>query len=246
MSSEQVAQVSEATTDIPPPAYAEASSPAPPHIPPTNFLAISRRMGEVKDTFVLDPALRVPHTDDQPHLSLSTLMGEVAAEVYVVGSAAHPTGGGKTRMVVTSTIGTANLQLASRPAPRHASIPRAPISVSVNARGGEANLLLPRSFRGPLRISITIGMVELSAALRAVTTIFGDERMFVGACTQAELEGVWDGDEAVVYSKLGNVYVGYEGEAFKGKSTRTGHGKVKRSDGLVISAVRFDSESVVQ
>ncbi|KAJ7664283.1 hypothetical protein B0H17DRAFT_1211291 [Mycena rosella] len=225
-------------TDIPPPAYEPASvapSGAPPHIQPANFIAISRRFGEVKDTFVLDPTLRVPHAmrvppmrvrharrvrramrggNGQMHLSLSALMGEVSAEVYVVSSETPQSG--KTRMVATSIMGTIRLQL-------HAPAPRAPISVYISARMGEANLLLPRSFRGPLRISVTLGEVEMSAALRIMTTTFGDGRVFVGAWTQGELEeGVWAGDEAVVDSKLGSVYVGYDDEDLKATTSRVG------------------------
>ncbi|KAJ7485425.1 hypothetical protein FB451DRAFT_1229725 [Mycena latifolia] len=213
-SSEPVVRKTTVTdSDVPPPAYYEPlHSGAPPHIKPANFISISRRLGEVKDTFVLDPTLRVPHSmrahNDKMHLSLSAFMGEVNAEVYVVGSEAPQSD--KTRMEVYSTMGTIKLQL-------HAPERRAPISVNVSARMGEATLSLPRSFRGPLRISATLGEVEMSAALREATTKFGDGRMFVGTWTKAELEeGVWAGDEAVVDSKLGSVYVEYDDEKKKG------------------------------
>ncbi|KAJ7153536.1 hypothetical protein C8R43DRAFT_885468, partial [Mycena crocata] len=183
---------------------------APPHIKPANHIVISRRLGELKGTFVLDPSLRVPHPmrarDETLHLSLSALLGEVAAVIYVVPSALGSLPSDRTRMEVTSTLGTTRLEL-------HAPQPRAPISVSVSARLGEATLLLPRSFRGPLRISVALGEVEMSAALRAVTTKFGDGRMFVGEWTKEELEeNMWAGDEAVVNSQLGTVYVGYDTE----------------------------------
>ncbi|KAJ6595712.1 hypothetical protein DFH09DRAFT_1135385 [Mycena vulgaris] len=208
LSSEPVARETTVTDSVPPPAYEPRFNNAPHHITAANFISISRRLGEVNDTFVLDPTLRVPHVmralNDKVHLSLSAFMGEVIAEVYIVGSEALQDG--KTRMEVTSTLGTVKLQL-------HAPEPRAPLYVSVSARLGEASLLLPRSFRGPLRVLLTLGEVEMSAALRAATTTFGDSRMFVGPWTEGELEqGVWAGDEAVVDSKLGGVYVGYEVE----------------------------------
>ncbi|KAJ6595713.1 hypothetical protein DFH09DRAFT_145607 [Mycena vulgaris] len=208
LSSEPVARETTAADSVPPPAYEPRFNNAPRHITAANFISISRRLGEVNDTFVLDPTLRVPHVmrtlNDKVHLSLSAFMGEVIAEVYIVGSEALQDG--KTRMEVTSTLGTVKLQL-------HAPEPRAPLYVSVSARLGEASLLLPRSFRGPLRVFLTLGEVEMSAALRAATTTFGDGRMFVGPWTEGELEeGVWAGDEAVVDSKLGSVYVGYDDE----------------------------------
>ncbi|KAJ7602371.1 hypothetical protein DFH06DRAFT_947608, partial [Mycena polygramma] len=128
-------------------------------IKPSNYISLTRRFGEVKGTFVLDPTLQPPSMqvpNNKLHLSLSALMGEVAAVVYVVGSEAASTS--KTRMEVTSTMGTTRLEI-------HAPDHRAPISVSVSARLGEASLSLPRSFRGPLNVSATLGEVAISAAL---------------------------------------------------------------------------------
>ncbi|KAJ7741426.1 hypothetical protein DFH07DRAFT_57452 [Mycena maculata] len=205
----------EAMTEIPPPAY-EAHSPVqpvasavPPHLKPANFIAITRRMGELKDTFVLDPTLVVPHAmrprNEYMHLSLSALLGEVAAVVYIVGSDGLPSGS-KTRMEVFSTMGATRLEL-------HAEEPRAPMAINMSARLGEASLLLPRSFRGPLRISVMLGEVELSPALRAATRSFGDGGLFVGDWRKGELEQeTWNGDEAVLDSKMGSVYVGYDDE----------------------------------
>ncbi|KAJ7126072.1 hypothetical protein C8R44DRAFT_780990 [Mycena epipterygia] len=200
--------------DIPPPAYETRPADglgAPPHIKPANYISIRRRMGELNDTFVLDPTLRVSTSmrprNDKMHLSLSALMGEVSAVVYVVGSGALPSD--RTCMEVYSFLGSTRLEL-------HAPEPRARICVNVSARMGESNLFLPRSFRGPLRISVALGEVEMSAALQAATTTFGDGRMFVGEWTQADMEeGVWTGDEAVVDSKLGTVHVGYEDDVKK-------------------------------
>jgi hypothetical protein len=84
--------------------------------------------------------------------------------------------------------------------------------VSVSARLGEANLLLPRSFRGPLRISATLGEVSLSKELRAATRTFGDGRMLVGTWKEEETDGAWTGDEAIVDAKMGSLHVGYEDE----------------------------------
>ncbi|KAJ6524548.1 hypothetical protein B0H19DRAFT_1200233 [Mycena capillaripes] len=197
-------------TDVSPPAYEPPRSIAPPHIKPANYISLTRRMGEVKGTFVLDPTLRLPHAmrppNDKMHFSVSALMGEVAAVVYVVGSESAPSS--KTCMEVTSTMGTTRLEI-------HALELRAPISVSVSARLGEATLLLPRSFRGPLHLSVTLGELTLSEALRAATVRFGD-RMFVGEWKEEELkQQVWPGDEAVVSSAFGSVYVGYADEKKK-------------------------------
>ncbi|KAJ6612646.1 hypothetical protein B0H10DRAFT_283248 [Mycena sp. CBHHK59/15] len=113
-------------------------------------------MGEVHGTFVLDPTLRVPQSmqarkPNKTHLRFSALMGEVSAEVYVVGAA--PSGSDKTRMEVSSTLGSVSLKL-------HAVEPRAPLMITVSARMGEVVLRLPRSFRGPLRLSTTMGTLS--------------------------------------------------------------------------------------
>ncbi|KAJ6478572.1 hypothetical protein C8R47DRAFT_1138877 [Mycena vitilis] len=196
--------------DASPPAYEPPQSIAPPDIKPSNYISLTRRLGEVKGTFVLDPTLHLPPSMQVPnnklHLSLSALMGEVAAVVYVVGSAAASTS--KTRMEVTSTMGTTRLEI-------HAPDHRAPISVSVSARLGEAILLLPRSFRGPLNVSATLGEITISSALRAGTVMFGD-RMFVGHWTEEEVkQKAWAGDEASISSSLGTVYVGYDDDEKK-------------------------------
>jgi len=195
-------------TDASPPAYEPPASIAPPNIKPSNYISLIRRFNEGQGTFVLDPTLRLPHAmlprNGKLHLSISAVMGDASAVVYVVGSESIPKGD-KTRMEVSSRMGTAKLIL-------HAPERRAPISVSVNTRLGEATLLLPRSFRGPIRLSNTLGEITLSEALRASTVSFGD-RMFVGHWTEEELkEKVWPGDEAVVDSALGTVYVGYNDE----------------------------------
>jgi len=195
-------------TDVSPPAYEPPRSIAPPDIKPANYISLIRRFSEVNGTFVLDPTLRLPHsmqprTNNKMHLSISALMGEARAVVYLVNSESLPSG--KTRMEVSSRLGSTKLVL-------HAPERRAPIHVSVNTRLGEATLLLPRSFRGPLYLSTTLGEISLSAALRAATVTFGD-RMFVGQWTEEEVkQKEWPGDEAHVDSALGSVYVGYDDE----------------------------------
>ncbi|KAF7326627.1 hypothetical protein MVEN_02599400 [Mycena venus] len=198
-------------TDVAPPAYEPPSSIAPPNIQPANYISLTPHFGEAKGTFVLDPTLLLPHSmrprSNKMHLSISTVMGEANAVVYVVGSESLPSGS-KTRMEVSSRMGTTKLVV-------HAPERRAPISVSINNRLGEATLLLPRSFRGPLRLSNTLGEITLSKALRAATVSFGD-RMFVGQWRDEELkEKVWPGDEAVVDSALGSIFVGYSDELKK-------------------------------
>lgn len=87
--------------------------------------------------------------------------------------------------------------------------------MNVDSRLGESTLLLPRSFRGPIRLSNTLGEITLSAALRAATVSFGD-RMFVGEWKEEEVkQKVWPGDELVVNSLLGSIYVGYNDEKTK-------------------------------
>ncbi|KAJ6463397.1 hypothetical protein C8R45DRAFT_841070, partial [Mycena sanguinolenta] len=180
---------------------------APPNIKPTNYISLTRRLGEVNGTFVLDPTLQIPLSLRNPlrskaHLNISVFMGEVEAVVYIVGSESLPSGD-KTRIEVSARMGTTKL---------HAPERRAPISVSVNSRLGETTLLLPRSFRGPLRQSNKLGEITLSPALKARAASFGN-RLFIGEWTEEEAKAkVWPGDEAVVDSALGSIYVGYSDE----------------------------------
>ncbi|KAJ7222527.1 hypothetical protein GGX14DRAFT_514210 [Mycena pura] len=199
--------------EAPPPAYEQPQVIAPPTIKAANYISVIRRLGEIKETFVLDPTLQLPlhmkPSNDKLHLNISALLGEVDADVYVVGTGTPQSG--KTRIRVSSTLGTTKLVLR---APHSQS--RAPMAVSVRAHLGEVNLLLPRSFRGPLRMSAALGDVTLSKGLRAASTKFGDNQMFVGEWSQAETgEAVWSGDEAHVESTMGTVYVGYDDETKK-------------------------------
>ncbi|KAJ7042775.1 hypothetical protein C8F04DRAFT_1074736 [Mycena alexandri] len=196
--------------DVAPPTYDSASSSiVPQHIRPANHISLKSHFGEVKDTFVLDPTLRIPHSmqprNKKLHFKLKTRMGEAHAVVYIVPSLAQPQG--KTRIEVSSRMGTAYLEL-------HAPEVRAPLSIKMSSRLGEATLLLPRSFRGPLRMSTKLGEATLSAGLRASSTIFGNGRVFVGEWRKDEEEKRgWDGDEAFVDSKLGTVHIQYNDEA---------------------------------
>ncbi|KAJ7222532.1 hypothetical protein GGX14DRAFT_664118 [Mycena pura] len=194
---------------LPLPAYEGSRLIAPPAIEAANRISVARWLGEIKETFVLDSALPVP-SNDKLHLDLSVLVGEVAAEVYVVGAGTAQND--KTRMWASTTLGKTKLVLHS-PQPQS----RAPIAVSVSVRVGEVILLLPRSFHGPLGISgPSVGEVTLSPDLRAASTKFGDSWFFIGEWAQPEGgEGrgaVWPGDEADVESMIGTVYMGYEDE----------------------------------
>ncbi|KAJ7160931.1 hypothetical protein C8R46DRAFT_356574 [Mycena filopes] len=200
---------SKALPDAPPPAYYDAST-APHHIKPANYISLKRSLGEVNETFVLDPSLRIPHSmrphGKKRHFRLVTRMGEARAVVHVVPSAVAAPEGKKTRIDVSSKLGTAYLEL-------HAPEVRAPLCINVSTRLGEATLLLPRSFRGPLRISTKLGEATLSPGLRAASTMFGDGRVFVGEWKREEEEKKgWAGDEAFVDSKLGAVYIQYNDE----------------------------------
>ncbi|KAJ7058187.1 hypothetical protein C8F01DRAFT_1085959 [Mycena amicta] len=200
-------------SDAPPAYEAPQSIPTPAHIKPTNYVSISRRAGEIKETFVLDPAMRLPQSmgstpsANQPHFELSGLMGVVNVEVFIVASSATPVGqGGKTRLRTWTSMGETKLTI-------HAPSRRAPLDISVRTSLGAAKLLLPRSFRGRLRMSTTLGEAKLSKELQAATTRFGNGLWFVGEWNQEEVdETVWPGDEAIVQTTMGEAFVGYDDE----------------------------------
>ncbi|KAK7014208.1 hypothetical protein R3P38DRAFT_3001705 [Favolaschia claudopus] len=210
--SEQAAAPAMVGEAVPPPAYELPQSLAPPGIPSSNFISITRRLSESKGVYVLDPTLRLPQSILRPryskaHLSISAVLGEASAEVYIVNSESMPHGS-RTRIEVSSAVGSTKLVL-------HAPDRRAPMSVSVSAHLGESTLLLPRSFRGPIRLSTTLGENTLSPALRAATVPVGN-RLFVGTWNDNELNSKeWTGDEATVVSTLGSVYVAYDDEVEK-------------------------------
>ncbi|KAJ7889953.1 hypothetical protein B0H14DRAFT_2691384 [Mycena olivaceomarginata] len=194
--SARLAAESESTATESPPAYEPPLFIAPTDIKPANYISLTPRFNGVKGTFVLDPTLRLPPSM-QPH-----------SDKLHLGISASLPSGSKTRMEVSSKMGSTKLVL-------HAPECRAPLTVNVDSRLGESTLLLPRSFRGPIRLSNTLGEITLSAALRAATVSFGD-RMFIGEWKEEEVkQKVWPGDELVVNSLLGSIYVGYNDEKTK-------------------------------
>nr|GAT48624.1 predicted protein [Mycena chlorophos] len=206
----------EVVEDGPPPAYDHPPSmqvvpqPVVPNIKPTNFVSISRRAGEIKETFVLDPTLQIPQSiaspapAGRPHFEATSIMGEVKTTIFVLGGTTQPDTIRKTRITTSSTMGETKLML-------HAPSVRAPLDISVRTSMGSAKVYLPRSFRGPLRISTTMGEVKLSKDLKDAGMKLGDGGWFIGQWSQGEAEAkTWPGDEATVQTTFGDVFVGYE------------------------------------
>ncbi|KAF7320864.1 F-box domain-containing protein [Mycena chlorophos] len=204
-----------AVDDVPPPAYDNPTpvqvvpQPDLPNIKPTNFVSISRRAGEIKETFVLDPTLQLPQSiaspapAGRPHFEATSIMGEVKTTIFVLGGTVQPNIR-KTRITTSSTMGETKLML-------HAPSVRAPLDISVRTSMGSAKVYLPRSFRGPLRISTTMGEVKLSKDLQDAGLKLGDGGWFIGQWSQGEAEAkTWPGDEATVQTTFGEVFVGYE------------------------------------
>ncbi|KAF7373506.1 hypothetical protein MSAN_00560500 [Mycena sanguinolenta] len=140
---------SDEQTDASPPAYEppQPHSIAPPNIKPTNYISLTRRLGEVNGTFVLDPTLQIPLSLRNPlrskaHLNISAFMGRLKPS-YTSSALESLPSGNKTRIEVSARMGSTKLVL-------HAPERRAPISVSVNSRFGGNNSVITALISRPI------------------------------------------------------------------------------------------------
>lgn len=91
---------------------------------------------------------------------------------------------------------------------------RNPFHLNVHAKDGHVQIHVPRSFHGPMGITVKDGSVQFSDQLSPLVTTLSEvkrkRRCFVGALPQSD--GAWTGDEVEIYAKDGHVDILYEDE----------------------------------
>ncbi|KAJ3563674.1 hypothetical protein NP233_g8788 [Leucocoprinus birnbaumii] len=211
----------------PPPTYASIQQATSSHqassVPgenPTNYISITRVHDSVKETVTLDPMLYVPPLllpplsqdevpGDRRHLRFESTHGSINATVKIV--PCFGPGKCKIRMFMRSTHGGISARILGKE-PRH------PFQLIANSANGNIVLRLPRSFQGPIMISLRHGSVKFSDEINQRLTTFGEangvRHCFVGDFSSwADSRKDWAGDEVVIEAKHGGVKIHYEDES---------------------------------
>jgi hypothetical protein len=169
----------------------------------------------------------------KPNIDLAVTFGGIDAEIKVLpmlGSAEQCANGQCTAAAAT------RLLSSHAPCPRQSGLeasttsgnvtlhidaaPTAHFSVRASSTFGQICIFLPRTFHGPLTITSSLGAPVLSSELKRVCTPISEvgsgRRWFVGDV------GIWHersehGDEALLRTSWGRVWVGYAGEEEEAK-----------------------------
>ncbi|KAF7761902.1 hypothetical protein Agabi119p4_9894 [Agaricus bisporus var. burnettii] len=188
---------------------------------PTNFYSVCRGHDKVKETVTIDPNLYTPPSlllpmspdeteETRKHVRLESIHGSVNATVNIV-----PVLRGekcKIRMFMRSSHGGVFARI-NGPESRH------PFQLVAHSTYGSVTLRLPRSFEGPIMISLRYGSVKFSDEINKHLTTFGEanhvRHCFVGDLSRwhAGSDVDWGGDEIVVEAKYGGVKIQYDDDA---------------------------------
>ncbi|EIW77353.1 hypothetical protein CONPUDRAFT_139274 [Coniophora puteana RWD-64-598 SS2] len=207
----------------------------PAGVRPTNHLSLEKSDGRIEGSFCIDPSISLPahllpplrgdETEGtRPNLRLRTKDGRIDASVYVQGSPIQNPGEAlksfKSRRIRVD-MHTKDGSIYARLIPLVAHIP---FTLTLYTADGRITLLLPRSFRGPLALTIRDGKAILSPGVLANAVPLGHQdrtsRYFVddgdnnGNGDIAVWSGVsgdegWTGDEVRAETRDGSVYVRY-------------------------------------
>ncbi|KDQ59721.1 hypothetical protein JAAARDRAFT_56692 [Jaapia argillacea MUCL 33604] len=232
-----VATASPSNAELPP-AYtppqsqvASSSAPVrsptvpPEYIKPTNFLYITRTNSSIKDSYVIDPNLRIPEAILPPleegemrkNVKLGSTHNAIYADLWIVGSEAPTSSSNTSSLVkrttieVTSKNGYCSVKL-------HNSSPY-PFHLECKSHTGSIKILLPQNFQGPLTALSDYGSVTFSKAVSRQLIVFSEVNnkrfCFVGDYEQSgwgENPDAWVGDEVHVESSYGSVKVSFVDE----------------------------------
>ncbi|KAF9254396.1 hypothetical protein L218DRAFT_886434, partial [Marasmius fiardii PR-910] len=203
-----------------PPSHAESSHTTPPvDSRAVNYISINKPLGSIDCTYLLDPTVQIPASflpkldhgqkeEDRKNLSLKTKMGTIVANILLhhrEGSMSNR----RTSLEFKTSIGTMVLKDAT-PSPN-----RPPFQLKAISQSGTVLLHLPRTFRGFLNITTTIGTVSLSPEVSRAhrwisTSAIGRVRKgFLGdSSTLRDLEDQpWNGDEVEIETTVGSVEI---------------------------------------
>ncbi|KAF8997730.1 hypothetical protein BDQ17DRAFT_1411313 [Cyathus striatus] len=180
----------------PSPSPSSPRPPTPPSDPPlptlpqrpptplpraTNNINITRVNGPIRDLYVIDPYLSLPPSflpplppgEERKNLDVKSVNGSVYLDVRVVGREGRGGGrrkGGKgARLGVRSVNGAIEVVF-------HETQNRPPTTLTAHTQNGQITLSLPRSFKGPVRLTTHNGRVRFSEGVRDKMMVGSEER----------------------------------------------------------------------
>ncbi|KAF8997726.1 hypothetical protein BDQ17DRAFT_1309590 [Cyathus striatus] len=200
---------------------------------PANYISISRTHTSIKETYIIDPTIDVPaflipplkedETEEtRMNLSLEATHGSINATVRLVeGEGGIERKRKRVTIAMKSEHGGITAQILDTPT-------RPPFHIQLQSSNGDIRLHIPRTFHGPITISIKHGSLRFSESLEESLISFGE---MDGVCTGfigdfSALSGKeaqsWDGDEIYVEAKHGHVRVLFDDDDNEGERDGTG------------------------
>ncbi|KAJ7439261.1 hypothetical protein B0H11DRAFT_2254011 [Mycena galericulata] len=169
-----------ATTSAPTLTLASLAPPVPGDVTPTNFLSLSRGFSSIKDTYVIDPRVRILQSmlpllaaDEtearRRNVFLHTTNGAIDVDLFVLGEVEQDVKNRKVEMLVKTSNGSLP-QNSWHGGPAA----RAPIHLTAHSSNGPITLHLPRSVRGPISVRSCNGSIRFSGPLGVDTTTFSE------------------------------------------------------------------------
>ncbi|KAH9477582.1 hypothetical protein JR316_0009804 [Psilocybe cubensis] len=208
----------------------QSSSRALPDIKPSNFVCLSRQNDSIKGSWIIDPTMIIPSaflpslTDGETeetrgNISLMSRNGSIQAEIFVLPGTSNDdsrrlTNRKQTIIRSSSANGTITLKIhevASRGS-------RLPLQIKAFSANGSLNIYIPRSFQGPVSVSLRNGSLRYSESVRGLVTQFselnGAQRSFIGDFDANAIRdaGDWAGDAIWLESRNGSIKVFFDDE----------------------------------
>jgi len=220
-----------------PPPYSDNNALSRTPIPRAlNFVSVIRNDKSIKTNFAINPRMAIPPSllpplsegeteADRKNLRLESRDCDISTEVWLLSdeSRSEDASGSKTPQQPADRTTLLLLAMDGRINAKIHTVgqnPRLPFHLTATSHDGSVSIQLPRSFHGPMAISIRHGPLQLSKGLQAQTTTFSDSnrviRSFVGDFSEwleSESAGEkWKGDEIYASSNDGSVKLQYDDE----------------------------------
>ncbi|KAG7086903.1 hypothetical protein E1B28_002821 [Marasmius oreades] len=201
--------------------------PVPADSRAVNYISINKPLGSIDCTYLLDPTIHIPSSllpklepgqteDDRKNLSLKTKLGTIVANIHLLHREGSVSTTKRTTLECKTTLGTMVVKIDATP-----SKTRPPFHLKAQTQSGTIDLQLPRSFRGFLTITTTIGTVTLSPEVHQANRWIHTgsagrvRRGFLGDSSSLDdvglASGSWNGDEVVIETAMGSVDVSFVG-----------------------------------
>jgi len=202
-------------------------TPGTPQLPvkPSNYISISSRDASVKGTWVIDPSLKIPTSllapllegqteSDRRNLNVESKNGHVNADIFITpfdfSSDSKEVGRKRTTIYVKSSDGSVTAKL------HDCQSPRLPFYLNAYSSDGHVTVHIPRSFHGLIVIASHHGHCKFSEEITKQLTVFSDvgktRKAFLGDFSGLRDDEAWEGDEIMLESKDGSVWVHFDDE----------------------------------